>query len=76
MSDMEPRTVTITRAQALAAQLIEKLDRESGATTDPNVSRVAAAGRNAGVSLRRGQGNSATQLRRAASAVPRATPDR
>jgi hypothetical protein len=51
MSEAKPRTVKVTRAQALAAQLIEKLDRKSGTVTDLNVKRVADAGRNAGVIL-------------------------
>ena len=51
MSEAKPRTVKITRAQALAAQLIEKLDRKSGTVTEVNVKRVADAGRNAGVIL-------------------------
>lgn len=51
MSEAKPRTVKVTRAQALAAQLIEKLDRKSGTVTDANVKRVADAGRSAGVIL-------------------------
>ena len=51
MSEAKRRTVKVTRAQTLAAQLIEKLDRKSGTVTDVNVKRVADAGRNAGVLL-------------------------
>ena len=51
MSEAKPRTVKVTRAQALAAQLIEKLNRLSGTVTDVNVKRVADAGRSAGVIL-------------------------
>jgi hypothetical protein len=69
MSDAKPRTVKITRAQALAAQLIEKLDRRSGAVTNPNVQRVAAAGRNAGVNL---PGGSTRKVKTPAKAVTKA----
>jgi hypothetical protein len=61
MTEAKPRTVKVTRAQALAAQLIEKLDRESGTVTDAKVKRVADAGRNAGVILPNSRSSAATK---------------
>jgi len=61
MSEKEPRTVKVTRAQALAAQLIEKLDRKAGTVTDVNVTRVADAGRRAGVNLPNSRSSTSTK---------------
>lgn len=51
MSSPRTRRVKVTRAQVLAAQLLETLNHKSGVRTDPRVSRVAAAGRDAGITL-------------------------
>ncbi len=51
MTSQQTRRVKVTRAQVLAAQLVEKLNHESGVPADPRVSRVAAAGRDAGITL-------------------------
>jgi hypothetical protein len=51
MSEPKRATVKISRAQTLAAQLIERIDRRTGTVTDPSVLRVAEAGRSAGVTL-------------------------
>lgn len=61
MSKAKPRTARITRAQTLAAQLIEKLDSKSGTVTDVNVKRVADAGRNAGVILPNSSSSTSTK---------------
>ena len=51
MTNTEARRVKVSRAQVLAAQLLQKLNQRTGDDTDAQVRRIAQAGRDAGIDL-------------------------
>lgn len=51
MAEHTTRRVRVSRAQVLAAQLVERLDREAGRVTDAAVAEIAARGRESGIVL-------------------------